>query len=115
MSWEVEFPVGKGGGEDGDVVSVWLPWTELKASYRGRKVDVGGGGGRGDSGSSFLQSERKKQKKSQHANSLPPPFPPHSDCDISYFKTQQGRLRGWRFWSLLRQMKSDNFGVLDRL
>lgn len=37
LSWEVEFHVGKG-----EVVSVWLPWTEFKSTYRGRKVDGGG-------------------------------------------------------------------------
>ena len=88
LSWEVEFHVGK-GEENGEVVSVWLPWTEFKATYRGRKVD-GGGEWKGGQvtrvglmmrrqvlspsffGNSFLQAKETNKNR----NMLIPPPPP---------------------------------------
>lgn len=51
VSWEYEFEVrsgaeeeagGKGGGKGGEAQRAWIPWTEFKATYRGREIDDAG-------------------------------------------------------------------------
>lgn len=45
VSWEVDFKVGGEAGETergGEVTTVWVPWGEFTATYRGReKGDAG--------------------------------------------------------------------------
>lgn len=51
INWEVDFKVGEeeDGGEEGgekegggDVTRIWVPWKELKATFRGKeKKDAG--------------------------------------------------------------------------
>ncbi|MCJ1470239.1 hypothetical protein MMC07_008884 [Pseudocyphellaria aurata] len=45
LSWEARFTVTDRETEtdtDGDVLKIWLPWNEFKATYRGRRVEDGG-------------------------------------------------------------------------
>lgn len=52
LSWEAGFDITKGekngDGEKGDVLNVWLPWKDFKATYRGQPIEGAGGwkGGR---------------------------------------------------------------------
>lgn len=52
LSWEARFDITKGekdwDGEKGNVLNVWLPWTDFQATYRGQPVEGAGGwkGGR---------------------------------------------------------------------
>ena len=47
LSWEARFDITKGekdwDGEKGNVLNVWLPWTDFQATYRGQPVEGAGG------------------------------------------------------------------------